>query len=57
MGLITRSLTKYYKVDCTKWEHTTMKDDELVEDICLNNQRLLVQMWFNEVTISCKKYK
>jgi hypothetical protein len=57
MGVITRSLTKYYKVDYTKWEHIIVNDDELIKDMCLHDERLLELMWFRLSTTLSTTYK
>jgi hypothetical protein len=57
MGVITRSVTKYYKVDYTKWEHITVNDDELVKDMCIDDATLLEKKWFRLVTKSSSTYK
>lgn len=56
MGVITRFVATYYKVDYTKWEHITVNDDELVKYMCNEDVRLLEQKWFRLVTKSNTTY-
>ena len=57
MGVITRFVTQYYKVDYTKWEHIIVNDDELVKDMCLQDKSLLELMWFRLSSTSSTTYK
>lgn len=56
MGVITRFVTQYYKVDYTKWEHVMVNDDELVKHMCSEDVRLLDHKWFRFMTKSSITY-